>query len=83
MPQKYKPMKVNNNLTIMLGSMLFISYSNAWSLCFVFPSAAKPTATVQPAKEQFLISPITGERIPASKMADHMRYGTYVILYYY
>ena len=41
---------------------------------FVFPSAAKPTATAQPAKEQFLISPITGERIPASKMADHMRY---------
>ena len=29
---------------------------------FVFPLAAKPTATAQPAKEQFLISPITGER---------------------
>ena len=52
---------------------------NIWTMhvhcVFVFPSAAKPTATVQPAKEQFLISPITVERIPASKMADHMRYG--------
>lgn len=28
---------------------------------------------VQP--EEFLISPITGERIPASKMAEHMRIG--------
>ena len=45
-----------------------------------FISAPKLTATAAPAKEQFLISPITGERVPASKMADHMRYGTYVII---
>lgn len=29
----------------------------------------------QAAPEEFLISPITGERIPASKMAEHMRIG--------
>ena len=40
-----------------------------------FILAPKPTATAPAAKEQFLISPITGERIPASKMSDHMRYG--------
>ena len=36
------------------------------------PAAAAPVPT---AKEQFLISPITGERIPASKITEHMRYG--------
>ncbi|XP_065902944.1 splicing factor 3A subunit 1-like [Dysidea avara] len=39
------------------------------------PKAPKPVAAAPIAKEQFLISPITGERVPASKMADHMRYG--------
>ena len=48
-----------------------------------FISAAKPTATAQPVKEQFLISPITGEHVPASKMADHMRYGICDIISYY
>ena len=33
-------------------------------------SATKPMVT-----EHFYISPITGEHVPASKMADHMRYG--------
>ena len=40
-----------------------------------FISAPKPAAAAPTAKEQFLISPITGERIPASKMTEHMRYG--------
>ena len=48
-----------------------------------FISAAKPNATAQPAEEQFLISPITGECVPASKMADHMRYGMCDIISYY
>ena len=42
---------------------------------FFCTSAPKPAAAAPTAKEQFLISPITGERIPASKMTEHMRYG--------
>ena len=42
---------------------------------FFYTSAPKPAAAAPTAKEQFLISPITGERIPASKMTEHMRYG--------
>ena len=38
-------------------------------------SAPKPAAAAPTAKEQFLISPITDEHIPASKMTEHMRYG--------
>ncbi|XP_035224925.1 splicing factor 3A subunit 1-like isoform X2 [Stegodyphus dumicola] len=36
------------------------------------PKVVKPP---QPVSEQFLISPITGERIPADKMQEHMRIG--------
>lgn len=36
--------------------------------------AQKPVAKA-PAPDEFLISPITGEKIPASKMAEHMRIG--------
>lgn len=36
--------------------------------------AQKPIAKA-PAPDEFLISPITGEKIPASKMAEHMRIG--------
>lgn len=36
--------------------------------------AQKPVAKT-PAPDEFLISPITGEKIPASKMAEHMRIG--------
>lgn len=36
--------------------------------------AQKPIAKA-PATDEFLISPITGEKIPASKMAEHMRIG--------
>lgn len=37
------------------------------------------TAGAQPSgQEQFLISPITGEKIPAEKMQKHMQYGTYI-----
>lgn len=35
----------------------------------------KVTRPAQPATEQFLISPITGEKIPADKMQEHMRIG--------
>lgn len=36
--------------------------------------AQKPIAKAAP-NDEFLISPITGEKIPASKMAEHMRIG--------
>lgn len=39
------------------------------------PKQAQKPIAKQPAPEEFLISPITGERIPASKMAEHMRIG--------
>lgn len=39
------------------------------------PKQAQKPAPKLPAPEEFLISPITGERIPASKMAEHMRIG--------
>ncbi|XP_043924458.1 splicing factor 3A subunit 1 [Protopterus annectens] len=38
------------------------------------PKASKP-APAAPAPDEFLISPITGEKIPASKMQEHMRIG--------
>ncbi|XP_017539492.1 splicing factor 3A subunit 1 [Pygocentrus nattereri] len=38
------------------------------------PKASKPHPTIQ-ATEEYLISPITGEKIPASKMQEHMRIG--------
>ena len=52
-----------------------VSYVCIYIDCVFLISAPKPTVAAQTAKEQFLISPITGERVPASKMADHMRYG--------
>ncbi|KAG9354705.1 hypothetical protein JZ751_001418 [Albula glossodonta] len=38
------------------------------------PKASKPPAPVA-APDEYLISPITGEKIPASKMQEHMRIG--------
>ncbi|XP_032899211.1 splicing factor 3A subunit 1 [Amblyraja radiata] len=38
------------------------------------PKASKPVAGT-PATDEYLISPITGEKIPASKMQEHMRIG--------
>lgn len=38
------------------------------------PKASKPQAPVT-TSDEYLISPITGERIPASKMQEHMRIG--------
>uniref|UniRef100_A0A293MY77 Splicing factor 3A subunit 1 n=1 Tax=Ornithodoros erraticus TaxID=265619 RepID=A0A293MY77_ORNER len=35
----------------------------------------KGTKTQKPSSEQYLISPITGEKIPADKMQEHMRIG--------
>lgn len=40
---------------------------------FVFP-ASKPLPPA-PAPDEYLVSPITGEKIPASKMQEHMRIG--------
>lgn len=39
------------------------------------PKQAQKPAVKAPAPDEFLISPITGEKIPASKMAEHMRIG--------
>uniref|UniRef100_A0A8C5DUX0 Splicing factor 3A subunit 1 n=1 Tax=Gouania willdenowi TaxID=441366 RepID=A0A8C5DUX0_GOUWI len=38
------------------------------------PKASKPQITV-PVSDEYLISPVTGEKIPASKMQEHMRIG--------
>lgn len=40
----------------------------------IFFSASKPQPSVA-AQDEYLISPITGEKIPASKMQEHMRIG--------
>lgn len=39
------------------------------------PKQGQKPITKPPATDEFLISPITGEKIPASKMAEHMRIG--------
>lgn len=39
------------------------------------PKQAQRPIAKAPAPDEFLISPITGEKIPASKMAEHMRIG--------
>ena len=40
------------------------------------PKVSQTTPTSQPAPPtQYLVSPITGEKISADKMQDHMRYG--------
>ena len=39
------------------------------------PKVARPPVPQAPPSQQFLISPITGEKIPAEKMQEHMRYG--------
>ena len=39
------------------------------------PKVARPPAPPTQPPQQFLISPITGEKIPAEKMQEHMRYG--------
>ncbi|XP_030074457.1 splicing factor 3A subunit 1 [Microcaecilia unicolor] len=38
------------------------------------PKASKPMPSA-PAPDEYLVSPITGEKIPASKMQEHMRIG--------
>ncbi len=39
------------------------------------PKVSRPPVPQAPPTQQFLISPITGEKIPADKMQEHMRYG--------
>lgn len=41
---------------------------------FLFFLASKPQPPA-PAPDEYLVSPITGEKIPASKMQEHMRIG--------
>lgn len=41
-------------------------------LCCLLASKPLPPA---PAPDEYLVSPITGEKIPASKMQEHMRIG--------
>lgn len=45
-----------------------------FSLRHLFPLASKPLPPA-PAPDEYLVSPITGEKIPASKMQEHMRIG--------
>lgn len=40
----------------------------------IFFTASKPQPSIS-APDEYLISPITGEKIPASKMQEHMRIG--------
>ncbi len=41
---------------------------------------AKPEVDKNPAGGQYLISPITGEKVPAHKMQEHMKYSkNYVV----
>ncbi|XP_013393875.1 splicing factor 3A subunit 1-like [Lingula anatina] len=39
------------------------------------PKAAKQVSSNEPPSDQYLISPITGEKIPANKVQEHMRIG--------
>ena len=39
------------------------------------PKAKMVKKTVDPTSEQYLVSPITGEKVPASKVQEHMRIG--------
>lgn len=50
-----------------------ICFQAASTLCSSFP-ASKPLPPA-PAPDEYLVSPITGEKIPASKMQEHMRIG--------
>lgn len=43
-------------------------------LLLLFVTASKPAPPIAP-QDEYLISPITGEKIPASKMQEHMRIG--------
>ena len=40
-----------------------------------------PPPSQQTAPSQYLISPITGEKIPVDKIHEHMRYGAYTLLF--
>lgn len=43
------------------------------------PKVARPAVSQAQPSKQFLISPITGEKIPADKMQEHMRYGEDIV----
>jgi len=44
------------------------------NLRYLFLTASKPPPSIA-TPDEYLISPITGEKIPASKMQEHMRIG--------
>ncbi len=45
-------------------------------LSYPSPLVARPAPSVAPpTQQQFLISPITGERVPADKLEEHMKHG--------
>ncbi len=46
------------------------------------PKMSRPPVPQAPPTQQFLISPITGEKIPADKMQEHMRYGETLVWVY-
>ena len=47
-------------------------------LSIILLSSTDRTVSVEPSSDQFLISPITGEKIPADKVRQHMRIGMYI-----
>ena len=49
-------------------------------MLFLFLARNQPASNTQSVgqqqqQQQFLISPITGERVPADKLEDHMKHG--------
>ena len=43
--------------------------------CLIARSIAPSSAAGTPSQQQFLISPITGERVPSDKLEEHMKHG--------
>lgn len=57
-----------------MSEYTFLTQLPVFSLRHLFPLASKPLPPA-PAPDEYLVSPITGEKIPASKMQEHMRIG--------
>lgn len=67
------PSASSDQRTIKWITQSFLMYSVCISCCR-FLTASKPQPSVA-TQDEYLISPITGEKIPASKMQEHMRIG--------
>ena len=48
---------------------------NSSCVLVIFLLTAKPAPPAEPSPDQYMISPITGEKIPAHKVPEHMRIG--------